>query len=254
MKLVKLGGSVITYKGRTPRYRRVVTESLAAQLAPFKDELCIVHGGGSFGHPLAHRYRLHRGGAERRELMGFAEVRSSMKVLNGRLLEALHSVGIPAVSIPPFPLLKMRDGRITSFHGQPLLDHLEAGLVPVTYGDVVLDDDRGSAIVSGDDLMYQLARLLKPGLAIFVADVEGIRGEDESLVPVVSAPLTGLEAAEEGLDVTGGLGGKVRAMLQIARLGTRVLLLSGLVPGRLQAAMEGQSVPCTEVVESQRPD
>lgn len=246
MKLVKLGGSVITYKGRRPRYRGKVVEALAAELAPFRDELCIVHGGGSFGHPLAHRYGLHEGTEGSDRTMGFALLHASMRDLNGRVLEALRSMGIHSVSIPPPSLLTMDGGKIASFRGQTFLDHLEAGLVPVTFGDVVLDESQGSAIVSGDDLMFHLSRLLDPQLVIFVADVEGIRGADGSIVPVVSPPLPDL-GGPEGIDVTGGLNRKLEAMLQIARLGTRVLLLSGLVPGRLRAALEGREVPGTIV-------
>ncbi len=243
---MKLGGSVITYKGRRPRYRGKVVAALASELSAFRDGLCIVHGGGSFGHPLAHRYGLHEGTKGRDEKMGFALVHASMRDLNGRVLEALRSTGIPAVSIPPPSLLTMDGGRIATFRGQVLLDHLEAGLVPVTFGDVVLDESQGSAIVSGDDLMFHLARLLEPEIAIFVADVEGIRGADGSIVPVVSPPLPDL-GGPEGIDVTGGLNRKLQAMLQIARLGTRVLLLGGLVPGRLRAALEGREVPGTIV-------
>ncbi len=247
MKLVKLGGSVITYKGSRPRYRRKVMEGLAAELAPFRDELCIVHGGGSFGHPLAYRFGLHRGIDRRKQLMGFAEVHASMRDLNTRVLKALRSEAIPAVSVSPPLLVKMVGGKVASFRGQSLLDHLEAGLVPVTFGDVVLDEAQGSAIVSGDELMYQLARLVRPEIAVFVADVGGVKDANGSVIPSISSPLPELEDVEEGIDVTGGLGGKVDAMLRIAREGPRCLLLSGLVEGRLGRALQGGTVPCTEV-------
>lgn len=246
MKLVKLGGSVITYKGRRPRYRGKVVEALAAELAPFRDGLSIVHGGGSFGHPLAQRYGLHQGAKGVDQMMGFAEVHASMRDLNGRVLEALRSAGIPSVSVPPPSLLKMEGGKITSFHGQTFLDHLQSGLVPVTFGDVVLDGSQGSAIVSGDDLMFHLSRLIDPDIVVFVADVEGIRGVDGSILPVVGPPLPDL-GGPEGIDVTGGLNRKLEAMVQIARLGIRVLLLGGLVPGRLRRALEGREVPGTVV-------
>ncbi len=247
MKLVKLGGSVITFKGKQRRFRAKVTGNLAKEMAPFKDGLCIVHGGGSFGHPLAHRHDLHRGLRGREQLAGFAEVHRSMRELNGRVLRALQEEGIPALSIPPATLVAVEGGEVTSFAGEPFMEYLKAGLVPVTFGDVVLDSLRGSSILSGDDLMVLLARLLKPEVAIFVVDVEGVRGPDGSVLPVVTSELPELTWEEDEADVTGGLRRKVSMMLRLARDGFRCLLIGGTARGRLRAALEGRDVPGTEV-------
>lgn len=246
MKLVKLGGSAITYKGRDRRFRRRVTERLAAELAPFKDDLCIVHGGGSFGHPLAHAFRLQQGMAGADQLQGFAQVHHSMRDLNLRVLGVLQAQGIPAVSIPPALLVTVENGKVSSFASKTFWQHIDRGLVPVTFGDVVLDGVRGSSILSGDDLMLHLARDLDPELAVFVADVEGVRGPDGSILQEVSRPLPDL-TYPEGRDVTGGLQRKLDLMMQMAEEGHRCLLLSGLVRGRLKAALEGRRVPGTEV-------
>ncbi|MEE9236662.1 MAG: isopentenyl phosphate kinase [Thermoplasmata archaeon] len=247
MKLVKLGGSVITFKGERRRFRSKITEELAGELTPFKEELCIVHGGGSYGHPLAHRYELHRGLHRQEQLAGFAEVHRSMRELNGRVLRALQSHTIPAVSIPPAPLVSMEGGEVVSFTGGPFQRYLDAGLVPVTFGDVVLDSLRGSAVLSGDDLMLLLARVLKPVTTIFVADVDGVKGPDGTLLPVVSSTLSDVPLLEDEMDVTGGLRRKLSLMLQMAKEGFRCLIISGLARGRLRGALEGRDVPCTEV-------
>ncbi|MFQ5838264.1 MAG: isopentenyl phosphate kinase [Thermoplasmata archaeon] len=247
MKLVKLGGSVITYKGERGRFRRKTVETLAEELSPFKEDLCLVHGGGSFGHPLAHHHDLHRGMRDRRQLEGFVEVHSSMRELNGRVLRSLHSRHIPAVSLPPAPLVSVRGGEIVTFRGEPFTQCLEAGLVPVTFGDVVIDALRGSSILSGDDLMVHLIRLLRPEVAIFVADVDGVRGPDGSILPVISSRVPDLPFERDETDVTGGLKRKLELMLEISREGSRCLLINGMVPGRLLAALEGRKVPCTEV-------
>ncbi len=221
--------------------------SLAREIAPFKRELCIVHGGGSYGHPTALRYGLHEGLRAPEQLMGFAEVHRSMRELNERVLQALHATGIPAISIPPGPLVTLRQGEVVSFMGEPFLQHLNAGLVPVTFGDVVLDAARGSSILSGDDLMLLLARLLRPEAAIFVADVEGVIGRDGSLLPLVTSPPPDLPWSEVETDVTGGLKRKLSLMLELARDGFRCHIVSGLVRGRLRAVLEGREVPGTEV-------
>ncbi len=247
MNLIKLGGSALTIKGSLPRVRRKVLEALSSELSPFRGDLCLVHGGGSFGHPLALAYGLHRGLRGDDGLMGFAEVQRRMRDLNGQVLDALHASGLPAVSVPPAPLVRMRGGDLESLSVDPFREALEAGLVPVTFGDVALDAVQGAAICSGDDLMVHLARALRPNLALFVADVEGIVGPEGGVLEVIRGEVPDLAWREPAEDVTGGMRAKVQCMLDIARHGTRCLLVSGLVPGRVQAVLEGQRVPATEV-------
>lgn len=246
MKLVKLGGSAVTYKAGGPRVRRKAVARMARELAPFRDALCLVHGGGSFGHPLAHAHGLHRGLEGPDALPGFAAVHRSMRDLNGRLLLALQEAGIPAVALPPYGLARVRGARLEALETAPFRQTLDAGLVPVTFGDAVLDPVQGSAICSGDDLMVHLARALAPEVALFVADVDGIRGPDGRLVREFAGPLEGLPWTQAAADVTGGLRRKVECMGAIARV-CRCLLVNGLVPGRLAAALEGRDVPATEV-------
>ena len=62
MRLVKLGGSVITDKARPLVFRAQVTRRLARELAPSVSEgLIVVHGAGSFGHVRAAEYDLANG-------------------------------------------------------------------------------------------------------------------------------------------------------------------------------------------------
>lgn len=244
MKLVKLGGSVITYKGGGPRFRRQVTAGLAAELRPFRDDLCLVHGGGSFGHPLARAHSLHRGGAPG---LGFATVQRSMRRLNGRVLDALHSEAVPAVPLPPSGLVRMEDGEVLDLDTGPFREALEAGLVPVTFGDAVLDPGRGSAICSGDDLMLHLATGLDADRAVFAADVDGVALPDGTLLPEVRGEVPDLPWSRVPEDVTGGLRRKVELMVTMARKGCPCLLVNGRVPGRLTAALRGEEVVATAV-------
>lgn len=238
---------MITVKGRRQTFRRQVVDRLAAELAAFGGPLCLVHGGGSFGHPLAQDHDLHRGMTRAEQRLGFAAVQRSMRVLNGRVLTSLHAHGLPAVAVAPGPMVTVEAGEIVTFDGEAVEASLAAGLLPVTFGDAVLDYIRGSAIVSGDDLMLHLARLLRPKAALFVADVDGVRGADGSVLPRIEGqPPPGLQSAK-GIDVTGGLARKVERMIAIAEGGPRTLLLNGLVPGRLRTALEGGAVPGTEV-------
>jgi isopentenyl phosphate kinase (EC 2.7.4.-) len=47
-------------------------------------------------------------------------------------------------------------------------------VIPMLYGDVIIDDELGFSILSGDDIMVELARALKPSKALFLMDVDGV--------------------------------------------------------------------------------
>ena len=61
MILVKLGGSVITDKGRYRTFDPETTDRLAEEIARTGQDVMVVHGAGSFGHMLDKEHRLHLG-------------------------------------------------------------------------------------------------------------------------------------------------------------------------------------------------
>ncbi|HNX48306.1 MAG TPA: kinase, partial [Methanomassiliicoccales archaeon] len=70
MILVKLGGSVITDKGRYRTFDPETTDRLAEEIARTGQDVMVVHGAGSFGHMLAKEHRLHLGLTEDSQLLG----------------------------------------------------------------------------------------------------------------------------------------------------------------------------------------
>ena len=58
-KILKLGGSVITDKSAPVGVARInVIDCIAQQIALYGHPIILVHGTGSFGHPLYHAYNL----------------------------------------------------------------------------------------------------------------------------------------------------------------------------------------------------
>ena len=152
MQIIKLGGSVITYKkSRKPRFKRKVMDRLAKEIRDSGQELVIVHGAGSFGHPLASKYELHLGYKNKRQLKGIAEVQRDVKNLNLKVMNALIDAGIKAVSVAPIAFIKFENGMLRGMDKTIFRKYLGLGLTPVTFGDVVLDERKGICICSGDD-------------------------------------------------------------------------------------------------------
>ena len=171
--VLKLGGSVITNKEKplTPNLKAI--ERLANEISRAKvSSLILVHGGGSFGHPVAERHSIARGFVDSSQILGFAETHLAMTLLNSLVMEVLINCNIPAVEIHPSSCVVTKADRIQNMELKPLKKMVEMGFVPVLYGDAVLDSNKGFTILSGDQLVSSIAIELGASRIIMGADVD----------------------------------------------------------------------------------
>lgn len=228
--IVKLGGSIITEKSVLMKPNKEIIERLARELAEIESGV-IVHGGGSFGHIKATRYGF-KSGCESRKF--FTEIHIDMIKLNEIVASSLLEAGLNVISIPPHTFYPF--GNLSS-----IKYYIENGFIPITYGDVYWKDGKGW-VISGDTLMLMLAEELKPELAIFVSNVDGIYTDLESGTPlkmITPAELTKLNIRDVD-DATGGLNQKLKIMFKIASLGIRTLFINGLIENNLKNALTGK--------------
>ncbi|MGQ0535607.1 MAG: isopentenyl phosphate kinase [Methanobacteriota archaeon] len=253
MLVVKLGGSVITRKGRLRSFDAATTRRLAREIATAREPVLLVHGAGSFGHVLAKRHRLDQGLRDKRQLAGLARVHRDVRVLHSRVLASVQDAGLAAVGVPPLGVAERLGGGILRIAQEPFRWALGAGLTPVTFGDVISDAERGASILSGDTLLETLAADLGATRAIFALDVDGLLapapGPGATLVRSLSPEqaLVARTSAARVADVTGGLSGKLAAAGRLARKGVPVLLVNGRKRGRVAAAVQGRAVEGTLV-------
>lgn len=251
---MKLGGSVLTDKSRYKTPRPEVIARLAKEIASVDELFVIVHGAGSFGHVLAREHKLAGGATgEAAQRAGAARVHADVRDLGQLVLRALHDAGHPAVWHSTLDLARLVDGRIAAFSWAPILDTLEAGFTPVLSGDVALDASRGFGILSGDVLMVELARAMRPSRATFVTDVDGIfdrnpRDADARLLARIGPQDEPFAGASAGVDVTGGMAGKLARARDVAKTGAPVLVVNGTVGGRVADALAGRAVVGTTVL------
>lgn len=241
MMIIKLGGSVITDKKATCSFDDGATTRLSREIYESGKKCIIVHGAGSFGHPLAKKYRLDEGNGDidGSKLEGFSQTHSSVRKLNLKVMECLRNAGIPAVSIPPLSIIRCSNGKIEKFDWMIFKKILEIGLTPVTFGDVVLDSQRKFCICSGDLLIGELAKKLNANKVIFATDVDGIYLENKKIIEKATAEeLEGIEVrGSTAVDVTSGMSGKVEVIKDISRMGIEVCVINGRKAGRLYNAM-----------------
>jgi len=230
--VVKLGGSAVTDKARPFLFKeqraRLFARELARVLAT-GGKAVIVHGGGSFGHPVASKYKLHEGGLTGEKLLGFAETRYWMNELNQRIVGVLLRHGIPAVAVQTSAIALMENGSLRELSTAPVERFLEMGLVPTLYGDVVPDLGRGISILSGDVIAARLACALGASALIFLIGSGGVYSKPPGAPGAYLIRELGeedmIEVGEsKGVDVTGGLRQKLEYAFKAARCGVRVAI------------------------------
>ena len=259
LTFLKLGGSLLTDKKAAETVRpdvlaRIASEIAAARAVQPELQLLIGHGSGSFGHVAAARYGTPAGVQGAAAWAGFADVSGAAARLNRIVGDALLAAGVPALSLQPSASAICEDGELVELATAPVEAALVGGLVPLLYGDVAFDRVRGGTIVSTEQVLAFLARRLPPQWLLLAGDTEGVLDQDGAVIPHIHrgnfqaiAPLLG---GSRGTDVTGGMAGKVRAMVALAAAlpGVRIRIISGLVPGRLHSALhDAAQVTGTEI-------
>jgi isopentenyl phosphate kinase len=252
--IVKLGGSAITAKDDSrPEVNSANLERLAEEIAEARKEsntsLFIVHGAGPFGHVPAKKYELNSGLKSPGQVMGISETHQSMEELDYIVVAALRKKGIPAIAFQPSAGGVLKNGKLVRFPLDVIQKMLDAGLVPVSYGDVLIDEEKGVGILSGDRLVPYLAEKLEADRVILVADVPGIfdkdpkRNKDARIIRELgrkSVRQIREIGAAKGTDVTGGMKGKLDELLRLADMGIESEIISGFVPGDLKRTLLGE--------------
>ncbi|MFQ5999721.1 MAG: isopentenyl phosphate kinase [Candidatus Bathyarchaeia archaeon] len=256
--ILKLGGSAVTRKEKplTPNLhaiKRLAKEISQANVSP----LVLVHGGGSFGHPIAEQYGIKDGYKDSSQIMGFSKTHQAMTKLNKLIVYSLINHNIPVVEVPPSSCVVTKSGRIQSMEEKPLMKMLEIGFVPVLYGDAVLDSETGFAILSGDQLISSLAIRLDADRIIIGVDVNGLYTADPKIDPsarliqhITLEELKSLQHKIEGskvTDVTGGMLGKMLELTPAVEQGIRVIIVNATKPNRVYKALKGEKVVGTVI-------
>ncbi len=259
--VLKLGGSVITHKAKPRTANHDAIRRLSSEIASAKvSHLILVHGGGSFGHPLAKRYAINEGyNGKASQLLGFAKTHQAMVALNKLIVDSLIRQKIPAVAVSPSSCIVTKSGRIQTFFEDPLQKLLQTGFVPILYGDAVLDSDKGFAILSGDQLIAHLAMRFNAARIIVGMDVDGLYTADPKAKAGSSAKLLSHVTLKElknmqqrigeakVTDVTGGMFGKVRELIPAVEKGVSVFFVNAAKPNNVYKALKGEQIIGTQI-------
>jgi len=221
--VLKLGGSLITEKDRP---ETIDDDALAAACDAVADALAdnavgrlvVVHGGGSFGHHHASEHGVSTTeGTD--EVGAVMDIHGAMTTLNRAVLDRLHERDVPAVPVHPLSLSARPEGADGDLD-LPLSSTatlLGEGFVPVLHGDGVATAGEGVTVVSGDELVVELATGLGARRVGVCSTVPGVLDGGGDVIPVIDSfdAVADALGASDATDVSGGMAAKVRELLAL---------------------------------------
>tara|TARA_B100000287_G_scaffold434365_1_gene498599 strand:- start:841 stop:1638 length:798 start_codon:yes stop_codon:yes gene_type:complete len=258
--VIKLGGGLITDKGKMKTFDEGRMENLAKAISNVADlgfAIVLVHGAGSFGHLIAKKWDI-AGGLESSisEEQGKAVnmIRSDMRELSNLVASKLEMEGLYSESFPPS---QWAEGTGIEFKGE--LGMFERSVdqpIPITFGDVVeTGNEKQFGILSGDDLMLRISKDL-PSVthSIFlIGDAAGVMSappgeEGAELIEQWSSKSQAKAKHDEEIDVTGGISLKIERATMISECVDNVWIIDGRKPERILELIEHGETRGTRIV------
>jgi isopentenyl phosphate kinase len=246
LALIKLGGSVVTFKEKPLTANLGAINNLTRVIARLNIPLIIVHGGGSFGHYWSVKYDMHTKSDEY-DPYGISIVHESMVRLNQIIVKFMIREGINAYSFMPSTF--MSGQRPITRKINELQSIAQNGIMPITFGDIVHIKKTKYSVLSGDVIMTILARALRPSKVLFTLNVDGIYKDikTKEVIKEIANRNRSIELSTVEADVTGGMQRKVIEAFKIARSGIDVLMINGLKPERIIDAISGSDFEGTTI-------
>ncbi|MCK4968009.1 MAG: isopentenyl phosphate kinase family protein [Candidatus Aenigmarchaeota archaeon] len=247
--MLKLGGSLITdktkpYTARINTIKRIAKEIKEA-LSEKDIKLIIGHGGGSFPHQSATKYKTNKGIINDESIRGMALVQNDAAKLNRILIDELLNANINAISIQPSASTISIDARIKDWNIQTIEEYLKLNIVPIPYGDVGIDKKQGVCINSTEEILTFLAKKLGSTRIILAGKVDGVLTSNGDLIlEITEKNFNDLKKhlkGSDGADATGGMMHKVERMLEFANKKIKSEIINGNKEGFVKRALLGET-------------
>lgn len=251
--VIKAGGSIITNKNsQQPELRHEIVTHISEQIKIIIDhgdyQIILVHGAGSFGHPLAKKYHLGQGFVQEQARFGFAETVNKMLELNQQIVAKFLEMQIKAISLPPHSFIWAKSKSAFSLDTRLLEKYLIENFTPILFGDMILDEVKGCSILSGDTLVGLLAKKLQAKKVIFLSDVDGVFNHNPKFdktakrIPFINDTnlkrvIVSLQTSNK-TDTTGEMRGKILAIKNHLK-NIEVYIASGFEKNVLKKIIDG---------------
>lgn len=246
--IVKLGGSLITDKARYCHANVTRIDEFGLQISQLITQgvqLIVILGGGSFGNQIPIRYNLLD--PIRRNSVDIPKMTIGMQKWRELVCQRWRKLGI---GVHPFQLASMlwRSDQGLQHNFSPIGCALQAGLVPLLTGDMIMSADGGIEIFSSDRLVEIIPNYVSVDRIVMLTDVDGVlhngrvveRVNADNVIEILRSC-----GASKNPDVTGGMLTKVEAMWKAASMGVPGNICNGFTPQNLTQAVVGERLPGT---------
>ena len=197
--------------------------------------MVVVHGGGSYGHSEAKKFGLNSD-VPLPASTGVSQTRSAMYELNQIVCKTMMEFKVSPYPFSPVDLLTMAPPTASANWLRGLL---KAGLTPITFGDVT-STASGFKVVSGDEIVLELSKILKPDRCVFALDVDGVyEANTRVIIPELSVASARKMRIPRNDDATGGMKPKLEVAAKVAARGIPVSFVSGYRRNEFSMALKG---------------
>ena len=258
--ILKIGGSVITEKkNNAKKIKRKVLERLAKEIASAKKKkdfsLIIIHGVGSFGHHTSKKFELDQGYKNKKQITAISETCLDIKKLDLEVIKIFKKTGLNIVPFRPSSAWTLNNKRLGNINVDIIKKYLNLDLIPVLHGDVLIDNKNKFSILSGDQIIYRLAKELSANKVIIGTDVDGVFNRnpktDKKATLYKMITKDNVENIRSNktkvIDVTGGMGGKINELLRLAKTGVKSEIINISKEKILKKSLINQKVVKTVV-------
>ncbi|MBI5959876.1 MAG: isopentenyl phosphate kinase family protein [Chloroflexi bacterium] len=256
VKILKIGGSVLTHKHGDSELNDTALDAAITDIRRWRAEnpsqvLVFLTGGGSFGHPLASRYRVNAPTPEK-DPLGFLRTTTNMHGMGHQIAQRFLDQDVPFFPIAPSSIFFTDQGRITESDLAPIIHALDNGLIPFLWGDAVFDHSHTYRILSGDQMSMFLGERLGTGDLLFGTNVNGIFTRDPQTDPaaeqIARVDDQNYQRVLESLtdsrsvDVTGGMRGKIEEIHAVQKRPLMCIIYNALLAGNTYRALSGDGI------------
>ncbi|MHA2007685.1 MAG: isopentenyl phosphate kinase [Promethearchaeota archaeon] len=263
--ILKLGGSLLTEKNKPLSIREDVATSVVQQIISAEEKIILIHGGGSFGHPLAKKYSISKGlnHSIPNQIFGLTKTHDAMNKLNSFIINLFLEENFPVLSFQPSSIFLKDHVRILTKSIELIENALDLDILPILYGDIILEKHGSFSIISGDQIITELCKNLNKyriSKVIFATEIDGIFINDiqagnkriKLATKLSLRELEDLDLADLGqkIDVTGGMLGKINSIKNIVELNIPVQLLNGLKENYIFSSLKNRNVEGTNIINN----
>ena len=247
-----IGGSVLTDRTKDKpnldlKNINVIVSEIKKAQAKKNFDLVIVHGMGSFGHPIAKEFNINKSIYDPNKLRGRSKLAKSLTKLNTDFVNILIKKGLNAIHFESSPAITDR-GKIIKMRMDTVKKFLSRGFMPVLQAYPVYDKSYGISILSSDHLGPYLAKSLKAKLLIGGTSIDGVYDRDpkmpnarllKKITPNNYQSISFFSSSYA--DVTGGMLRKVTEYLKVAESNVNSRIINITRTGTLSETILGKS-------------